>query len=185
MKALSFCKGICTYILITFLLFICVTAKAQLADSLSFNDFNDDMGAWTESQFAQVVPIAPGSEEGWLLLAREEGMSSATAPHEDPYISTGLVSLLDFCGVDLEFEITTFNLDADSHIYVDVSSDRGETFQIMRTDQELFSLTSSNHFENGQKSTVSFPIRSLLTDCLLYTSPSPRDGLLTRMPSSA
>ena len=24
-----------------------------------------------------------------------------------------------------------------------------------------------------------------LTDCLLYTSPSPRDGLLTRMPSSA
>ena len=25
----------------------------------------------------------------------------------------------------------------------------------------------------------------LLVDCLLYTSPSPRDGLLSRMPSSA
>ena len=25
----------------------------------------------------------------------------------------------------------------------------------------------------------------LLTGCLLYTSPSPRDGLLSRMPSSA
>ena len=25
----------------------------------------------------------------------------------------------------------------------------------------------------------------LVTDCLLYTSPSPRDGLLSRMPSSA
>ena len=25
----------------------------------------------------------------------------------------------------------------------------------------------------------------LLTTCLLYTSPSPRDGLLSRMPSSA
>ena len=25
----------------------------------------------------------------------------------------------------------------------------------------------------------------LCTDCLLYTSPSPRDGLLSRMPSSA
>ena len=25
----------------------------------------------------------------------------------------------------------------------------------------------------------------LLNDCLLYTSPSPRDGLLSRMPSSA
>ena len=28
-------------------------------------------------------------------------------------------------------------------------------------------------------------IRQLLKDCLLYTSPSPRDGLLSRMPSSA
>ena len=27
--------------------------------------------------------------------------------------------------------------------------------------------------------------RRLLSDCLLYTSPSPRDGLLSRMPSSA
>ena len=27
--------------------------------------------------------------------------------------------------------------------------------------------------------------RDLLTPCLLYTSPSPRDGLLSRMPSSA
>ena len=26
---------------------------------------------------------------------------------------------------------------------------------------------------------------SVSTDCLLYTSPSPRDGLLSRMPSSA
>ena len=28
-------------------------------------------------------------------------------------------------------------------------------------------------------------IAKLLDDCLLYTSPSPRDGLLSRMPSSA
>ena len=28
-------------------------------------------------------------------------------------------------------------------------------------------------------------IYSLNVDCLLYTSPSPRDGLLSRMPSSA
>ena len=29
------------------------------------------------------------------------------------------------------------------------------------------------------------PERLLLRNCLLYTSPSPRDGLLSRMPSSA
>ena len=28
-------------------------------------------------------------------------------------------------------------------------------------------------------------VQTLLKDCLLYTSPSPRDGLLSRMPSSA
>ena len=30
-----------------------------------------------------------------------------------------------------------------------------------------------------------YRILSKFTDCLLYTSPSPRDGLLSRMPSSA
>jgi hypothetical protein len=30
-----------------------------------------------------------------------------------------------------------------------------------------------------------FSDRNNLTGCLLYTSPSPRDGLLSRMPSSA
>ena len=29
------------------------------------------------------------------------------------------------------------------------------------------------------------PISGKIIDCLLYTSPSPRDGLLSRMPSSA
>ena len=29
------------------------------------------------------------------------------------------------------------------------------------------------------------PIGTIITNCLLYTSPSPRDGLLSRMPSSA
>ena len=32
---------------------------------------------------------------------------------------------------------------------------------------------------------VQAKIKALLTICLLYTSPSPRDGLLSRMPSSA
>ena len=35
------------------------------------------------------------------------------------------------------------------------------------------------------KSKDSMPYLLLVIDCLLYTSPSPRDGLLSRMPSSA
>ena len=32
---------------------------------------------------------------------------------------------------------------------------------------------------------ILYPMGSVLYHCLLYTSPSPRDGLLSRMPSSA
>ena len=33
--------------------------------------------------------------------------------------------------------------------------------------------------------TISANASNIIRDCLLYTSPSPRDGLLSRMPSSA
>ena len=35
------------------------------------------------------------------------------------------------------------------------------------------------------KAIVEHYLAALLVACLLYTSPSPRDGLLSRMPSSA
>ena len=45
------------------------------------------------------------------------------------------------------------------------------------------SISSANAHEVGRIDGGS--IDSLLRHCLLYTSPSPRDGLLSRMPSSA
>ena len=41
-------------------------------------------------------------------------------------------------------------------------------------------------FENSTRTKLSFELaQKRLSACLLYTSPSPRDGLLSRMPSSA
>ena len=40
-------------------------------------------------------------------------------------------------------------------------------------------------FEVEQKVKETLAMGELLMRCLLYTSPSPRDGLLSRMPSSA
>ena len=48
---------------------------------------------------------------------------------------------------------------------------KGELFRIRALDRKY-----DLHRENGC---------TLLAICLLYTSPSPRDGLLSRMPSSA
>ena len=42
---------------------------------------------------------------------------------------------------------------------------------------------NAGNMPGGDRGLTSWPARS--TDCLLYTSPSPRDGLLSRMPSSA
>ena len=55
--------------------------------------------------------------------------------------------------------------------------------------QLLSSFTTADALVNDQLSFWSRwtlnNYRDLLSTCLLYTSPSPRDGLLSRMPSSA
>ena len=38
---------------------------------------------------------------------------------------------------------------------------------------------------DGSAGTTTIDVSTLAKSCLLYTSPSPRDGLLSRMPSSA
>ena len=53
------------------------------------------------------------------------------------------------------------------------------------TTSEEKEVVISNRFQDESGQPVPFKIRALTQDCLLYTSPSPRDGLLSRMPSSA
>ena len=48
--------------------------------------------------------------------------------------------------------------------------------------EALFDFFSENDV-NAQASKVNY--KAIAGGCLLYTSPSPRDGLLSRMPSSA
>ena len=46
-------------------------------------------------------------------------------------------------------------------------------------------LDDSKHLVSILKDSKPGDLQSLMGICLLYTSPSPRDGLLSRMPSSA
>ena len=62
--------------------------------------------------------------------------------------------------------VTMYSLNTVDRFYV-------EKEQLLRDNQFLFGGT---HWEGGDTNAIS---------CLLYTSPSPRDGLLSRMPSSA
>ena len=56
--------------------------------------------------------------------------------------------------------------------------------------QDLKSKLGKEYKKNSERgiamiNTVGAMVGAKVTDCLLYTSPSPRDGLLSRMPSSA
>ena len=46
-------------------------------------------------------------------------------------------------------------------------------------------LVEADQLGSGSTSKAAGGVRLQFSDCLLYTSPSPRDGLLSRMPSSA
>ena len=52
-------------------------------------------------------------------------------------------------------------------------------------DEYKFGWSSYSEKTNGRFAMIGFLSIILIELCLLYTSPSPRDGLLSRMPSSA
>ena len=55
-------------------------------------------------------------------------------------------------------------------------------YVVIREGEEKMSFTSKKEADAYDKM---LDTADLLDTCLLYTSPSPRDGLLSRMPSSA
>ena len=61
----------------------------------------------------------------------------------------------------------------------DINSLKKELFNL-KIMKKSGQLTDTSQFKKVKKQ-----IASLLTNCLLYTSPSPRDRVLSRMPSSA
>ena len=66
----------------------------------------------------------------------------------------------------------------------DIDSNQNVTFAGIVTATEFVGDVTANQITVGDKFINSSGV-GLGTTCLLYTSPSPRDGLLSRMPSSA
>ena len=74
-----------------------------------------------------------------------------------------------------------------SEVILGLKSDLDKSVEIAKKAFETWSLKPPI-----QRARIMFKFKELieknsdeLTNCLLYTSPSPRDGLLSRMPSSA
>ena len=58
------------------------------------------------------------------------------------------------------------------------------TEQFARTVEKINEFSDNEYFDFHSRRLVEMAA-NILIGCLLYTSPSPRDGLLSRMPSSA
>ena len=93
---------------------------------------------------------------------------------------------------DSECEVSVFTLSHHSHLYEDVIFESGQTKKfILDTGSPVsfMPLNTANDlgYRKLQPSTTKIQgvTGNSLKVCLLYTSPSPRDGLLSRMPSSA
>ena len=68
--------------------------------------------------------------------------------------------------------VKSVTTDNETNMYKAIDENRDQSYFLFNTTRE-------------QLNYLRFPLGGMLKDCLLYTSPSPRDGLLSRMPSSA
>ena len=66
-----------------------------------------------------------------------------------------------------------------------LSGDLNVTGDLVYDEQTSRNINITGIATLNQGITTNFNVSGVSTACLLYTSPSPRDGLLSRMPSSA
>ena len=84
--------------------------------------------------------------------------------------------------IDAHFDLRNEEKSSGTMFYEMLSEDDNIDYFVIGI--QPFSNTKSL-YENAEKFNVKYWTLDELRTCLLYTSPSPRDGLLSRMPSSA
>ena len=131
----------------------------------------------------------------WALFAKQEGhqiastITTCTRTNEEPCIPGPLCSCTDtdLCGTLLPAGRSNFGGSPRANRRTKDSRSRphrnlGESATTRPPDPTLPSRAHPQDY--GSRTTPSNYYYNYY-DCLLYTSPSPRDGLLSRMPSSA
>ena len=143
---------------------------------------SDDQGRTTD-EFLPVSRKTPRKESKTVVVEKE------TIP-EAPYdldlssfnFETQHVEKLDRFKIDFEnadIKMDEVEDNAERLKEVDNNSEKLDNFE---SNDEIFDKIESSHEKLEE---VESNNKNLIEVCLLYTSPSPRDGLLSRMPSSA
>ena len=142
-------------------------------------DYTDEVRAATDHLYAQVADFIPPFE--WPAYAPlvhainklKKEKNAVILAHN--YMTPDIFGLIgDYTGDSLGLAIEATKTDADIIVQGGVHF-MAETSKILCPEKRV--LIPSMR--------AGCSLASSITGCLLYTSPSPRDGLLSRMPSSA
>ena len=124
-------------------------------------------------------------------IGRAPGDSSVTVARQS-FTSTGITTDFTFAAGYTPGYFDLFINGVKMIEGSDFTSSDGSTFSVLilfkyslRTLISLFFASLDISLDNSSPSEVLVTLCVLNRGCLLYTSPSPRDGLLSRMPSSA
>ena len=147
----------------------------RLAEVLTDRDRIVEVGAGTGHHLAQVLDAHPDSR-GLASDVSRAAIRRAAKAH--PRMAAVVADT--WAGLP----IRTGCIDAELCIFA--PRNRDEFARIMNPDGILVVVTPlPDHLQQLRARTGMIGIQPHKHDCLLYTSPSPRDGLLSRMPSSA
>ena len=113
------------------------------------------------------------------LTERNKLIRVISSESNDPIISKNLSK--DFENKNFKFLIDEIEKKSNNNLY----KPNSDKFDLFKSDRFLYHLLSRKFdFDDSALITKSFS-RKMFFNCLLYTSPSPRDTVTSRMPSSA
>ena len=140
------------------------------------------------NSISAVTSMASLSTGSMVLISEQTASSSASISFTSGIDSTYPIYKFEF--------INIHPANNNVKLQFNLSTDGGSNYNVAKTTTAIQSYHYENNVEailgydsgdDASQSTgfVSFIGTGIGNSCLLYTSPSPRDGLLSRMPSSA
>ena len=154
--------------------------------------FKDDLGQFSELVFRQLISESGYTEDSYVEgtrqdLAREQMVETISTSLIIPNIMKNSLSkynleerTVDYLTIKVEEE--EFAKPSNEKIRKYYEENQSDFMSKEYRSAETLLLDAK---EYAKKSTVTDEEIKLLYDCLLYTSPSPRDTMSSRMPSSA
>ena len=136
-----------------------------------------------------VTDVSPGYSGNLISASKAESVATGTVILNSS-VSNFSNPTYSISGGDAKFEIDASTGQVTLANALDYETDQSHTFTVTatvggETETQSFTLNVSDVSLGYTGTMISNNVSETLFTCLLYTSPSPRDGLLSRMPSSA